>query len=74
MRDGGAVTRRLGGGRMVRFLCDERSEKLEISVGYRGVDGVDRGESIDGPVGPVTVLQRARSRASDFLRFRTYVL
>ena len=45
---------------------DERSEELGISVGYRSVDGVDRGESLDGPVGPVAVLERERSRACDF--------
>jgi hypothetical protein len=43
--------------------CDERSEELGISVGCRSVDGVDRGESVDGPI---VVLERARSRASDF--------
>jgi hypothetical protein len=45
---------------------NERSEELGISIGCRSVDGVDRGESVDGPVGPVAVLERARSRASVF--------
>jgi hypothetical protein len=31
---------------------NERSEELEISVGRRSVDGVDRGESVDGPFRP----------------------
>jgi hypothetical protein len=30
---------------------DERSKELKISVGYRSVDGADRGESVHGPVG-----------------------
>jgi hypothetical protein len=47
---------------------DERSEELGISVGCRGVDGVDRGENVVGPVGPVAVLERARSRTSDFFK------
>ena len=53
---------------------DERSEELGISIDYRSVDGVDRGECVDGPVGPIAVLEQALSRASDFLRFQTYVL
>jgi hypothetical protein len=31
---------------------DERSEELGIFVGCPSVDGVDRGESVDKPVGP----------------------
>jgi hypothetical protein len=50
---------------------DERSKELGISADYHSVDGVDRGESANGPV---AVLERVRSRVSDFLRFRTYVL
>jgi hypothetical protein len=46
----------------------EQSEELGISVGCRIINGVDRGESVDGPVGSVTVMERARSRASDFYR------
>jgi hypothetical protein len=53
---------------------DERSEELGISIDCRSVDEVDRGKSVDGPVGPVVVLERVRSRASDFLRFRKYVM
>jgi hypothetical protein len=54
---------------------NERSEELEIFVGCRRVDGVDRGESVNGPVGPVDVLEQARSRGSDFfLRFVTNVM
>ena len=45
---------------------NERSEQLGISVGCRSVDGVDRGESVDGPVGPIAVLERVQSRTSDF--------
>ena len=44
---------------------DERSE-LEIYVGCHSIDGVDIGESVDGPVGPVAVLERAQSKAFDF--------
>jgi hypothetical protein len=44
---------------------DERSKELGISVSCRSVDGVDRGESVDGPIGPVAVVERVRSRASD---------
>jgi hypothetical protein len=72
------VWRDAGWGIVVRWLGvggrhgDERSEELGISVGCRSVDGVDRGVSVD--VGPVAVLERARSRASNFLRFQTYVL
>jgi hypothetical protein len=47
---------------------DERSEELEISVGCRSVDGLDRGENVDEPVGPVAVLERARSRGSNFYK------
>jgi hypothetical protein len=44
----------------------QANEELGIFVNCRSVDGVDRGESIDGPVGLVAVLERARSRASNF--------
>jgi hypothetical protein len=44
------------------------NEELGISVNRRSVDGVDRGESIDGPVGLIAVLERARSRASNFFK------
>jgi hypothetical protein len=47
---------------------DESSEELEISIGCRSVNGVDRGESVDGPIGSVAVMERARSRASDFFK------
>jgi hypothetical protein len=47
---------------------NERSEELGISANYRSVDGVDRGESLNGPVRSVTVLEQARSRASDFFK------
>jgi hypothetical protein len=43
---------------------DERSEELGISVGYCSVDEIDRGENVDRLV---VVLERARSRSSDFL-------
>jgi hypothetical protein len=46
---------------------NERSEELEIFVVCRSVDGVDKGESVDRPVGPVVVLEQ-RSRAYDFLK------
>ena len=51
MRDGGTAVRRLEVGRR-RVTCDRRSKELRMSVGCRSIDGVDRGESIDGPVGP----------------------
>jgi hypothetical protein len=41
---------------------------VAISIGCRNIDGVDRGESVGVPVGPVTVLERARSRVSDFFK------
>jgi hypothetical protein len=44
---------------------DEQS-KLEISILCRTVDEVDKEESIDETVEPITVLQRAQSRASIF--------
>jgi hypothetical protein len=47
---------------------DKRSKELEISVSCNNVDGVDRGESVDEPVRPVAVLERTRSRASDFFK------
>ena len=47
---------------------DERSEELCIYVGCCSVDGVDRGQSIDWPVGPVAMLEQARSRAFDFFK------
>ena len=50
-RDGGTAVRRLEVGRR-RVTCDRRSKELRMSVGCRSIDGVDRGESIDGPVGP----------------------
>jgi len=43
-------------------------DELCIYVGCCSVDGVDRGQSIDCPVGPVAVLERARSRAFDFFK------
>jgi hypothetical protein len=46
----------------------EQSEELGISIGCRIVDGVDRGESVYGTVGPVTVMERARSRTSVFYK------
>jgi hypothetical protein len=54
--------------------CNERSEKLGIFVDYRSVDGVDREESIDRLVGPIAVLERVQSRASDIFKIQTYVL
>jgi hypothetical protein len=47
---------------------NERSEKLGVSVGCRSVDGVNRGKSVDGPVGPIAVLGRAQSRMSDIFK------
>ena len=38
---------------------DKRSEVLEISIGCRSVDGVDRGDSVDVFVGQVNVLEPA---------------
>jgi hypothetical protein len=64
MRDGGAATRWLGRADGA-VSHDERSEELGISSGCHSVDGVDRGESVDVPIGPIAVLERARSRASD---------
>jgi hypothetical protein len=36
---------------------DEQSEELGISVGCRSIDGVDIGESVVGPIGPIDVLE-----------------
>jgi hypothetical protein len=65
--DGGAAVRRLGraDGALSR---NERSEELCIYVGCCSVDRVDRGQSLDCLVGPLAVLERARSRASDFFK------
>jgi hypothetical protein len=52
---------------------DERSEKLGIFCRH-SVDGVDRGESVDGSIGLVAVLEQAQSIMSGFLRFQTHVL
>jgi hypothetical protein len=44
------------------------NQELEISVGCRRLDGVDRGASVDEPDGPVAVLERAWRRAFVFLK------
>jgi len=45
---------------------DERSEECGISYDCHSVDGVDRGESVDEPIGLVT--ERAWSRTFDFFK------
>jgi hypothetical protein len=61
-RDGIRVAARRGMGPLPRgdlgrtdgaVSRNERSKELGIYVGYNNVDGVDRGENVDGPVGPV---------------------
>jgi hypothetical protein len=44
---------------------DERSEELRIFRRHN-VDGIDRGESVDGSIGLVAVLEQAQSITSDF--------
>jgi hypothetical protein len=71
--DGAAVARWLGaGGR--RGEPRERSEELGISISCCSVDGVDRGESLNGPVGPVAVLSESGAERPICLRFQRYVL
>jgi len=36
---------------------NERSEELKISIGYRSVDRVDRGNCVDEPVGLIAMLE-----------------
>jgi hypothetical protein len=48
--------------------CDEQSNELEISIGCRSANRVDRGESVDGPVEPLAVLEQAQIRAYDFFK------
>ena len=49
---------------------NERSKELEISADCHSIDGVDREESVDGSVEPITVLERARSETSNFFKIQ----